>query len=47
MAKNIAPLAEASLSITVGPHDLASLVDPGRPGTFPAVLATSRMVARS
>ena len=45
MAREIEPLAESDYAITVGVQDLASTLAPDRPGAFPDVYATSRMVA--
>jgi len=45
MAKEIPPLPEGTYGWRVGEGDLASVVDPSRPGTYPPVFATSRMVA--
>ena len=45
MARDIAPLAHGDYTITVGVQDLASTLVPDRPGAFPDVYATSRMVA--
>jgi fluoroacetyl-CoA thioesterase len=45
MARDIEPLPQGSYSMVVGEGDLASALTPDRPGAFPAVYATSRMVA--
>jgi fluoroacetyl-CoA thioesterase len=44
MARNLEPHPHASYTTIVGEHDLASALAPDRPGAFPAVYATSRMV---